>query len=175
MNHPVIFQSGHNTLSRQLFVKLILSSESFFGTKKKKRNWQKREYRKIDNNNISSFETKKYSLSLSLSPFLSLLLPFQIKSQDQGQELRRRKRGSRVNSVEYGDSWAVVRSIVNGRRPVVISISLTSDFRTSLYVIRSSRLRDSGQSVNISNNISGPTPTLTTLPIRTSWSPCHPW
>lgn len=85
MNHPVIFQSGHNTLSRQLFVKLILSSESFFGTKKKKRNWQKREYRKIDNNNISSFETKKYSLSLSLSPFLSLLLPFQIKSQDQGQ------------------------------------------------------------------------------------------
>lgn len=64
MNHPVIFQSGHNTLSRQLFVKLILSSESFFGTKKKKRNWQKREYRKIDNNNISSFETKKYSLSL---------------------------------------------------------------------------------------------------------------
>lgn len=81
----MIFQSGHNTLSRQLFVKLILSSESFFGTKKKKRNWQKREYRKIDNNNISSFETKKYSLSLSLSPFLSLLLPFQIKSQDQGQ------------------------------------------------------------------------------------------
>ena len=61
----MIFQSGHNTLSRQLFVKLILSSESFFGTKKKKkRNWQKREYRKIDNNNISSFETKKYSLSL---------------------------------------------------------------------------------------------------------------
>lgn len=82
----MIFQSGHNTLSRQLFVKLILSSESFFGTKKKKRNWQKREYRKIDNNNISSFETKKYSpLPFSLSPFLSLLLPFQIKSQDQGQ------------------------------------------------------------------------------------------
>lgn len=171
MNHPVIFQSGHNTLSRQLFVKLILSSESFFGTKKE-----------IDRNaNTGKSITTTFPV-LKLKNILSLSIPFSSSSfSDQvarsRTELRRRKRGSRVNSVEYGDSWAVVRSrwIVNGRRPVVISISLTSDFRTSLYVIRSSRLRDSGQSVNISNNISGPTPTLTTLPIRTSWSPCHPW
>lgn len=65
MNHPVIFQSGHNTLSRQLFVKLILSSESFFGTKKE-----------IDRNANTgkSITTTFPVLKLKNTPFLSLSL-----------------------------------------------------------------------------------------------------
>lgn len=65
----MIFQSGHNTLSRQLFVKLILSSESFFGTKKE-----------IDRNaNTGKSITTTFPV-LKLKNILSLSIPFSSSS-----------------------------------------------------------------------------------------------